>query len=212
MLADFSVQVKFLIGIFAILNPLGSIPIFLSLMAGRSSNEIRRTAFKTAVAVAVILIFSVWAGNGLLSFFGIGIPSFRIAGGLLLLIIAMAMFDARPGQVRQTQAEQAEAETKEDIAVVPLAIPLLAGPGAISLTIVDAHQAGGMLDKFVLSAGIVVIAIIVWLVLWLAEPIGKRLGTSGLNIATRVMGLLLAAMAVQFMADGLIALFPGLSH
>lgn len=212
MLADFSVQVKFLIGIFAILNPLGSIPIFLSLMAGRSSDEIRRTAFKTAVAVAVILIFSVWAGNGLLSFFGIGIPSFRIAGGLLLLIIAMAMFDARPGQVRQTQAEQAEAETKEDIAVVPLAIPLLAGPGAISLTIVDAHQAGGMLDKFVLSAGIVVIAIIVWLVLWLAEPIGKRLGTGGLNIATRVMGLLLAAMAVQFMADGLIALFPGLSH
>lgn len=210
--AAIAVQIKFLIGIFAILNPLGAIPIYLSIMAGRSTDEMRRTAFKTAVAVAVILIFSVWVGDGLLSFFGIGIPSFRIGGGLLLLVIAMAMFDARPGQARHTQAEHIEAEKKEDIAVVPLAMPLLAGPGAISLTIVDAHQAGGWTDKLFLSVGIVAIAVIVWAVLWLAEPIGKRLGTSGLNIATRVMGLLLAAMAVQFIADGLIAIFPGLSH
>ena len=209
--ATFSAQIKFLIGIFAILNPLGAIPIYLSIMAGRSTDELRRTAFKTAVAVAVILIFSVWAGDSLLSFFGIGIPSFRIGGGLLLLVIAMAMFDARPGQARHTQDEQIEAEKKEDIAVVPLAMPLLAGPGAISLTIVDAHQAGGWADKILLSIGIVAIAIIVWAVLWLAEPIGKRLGTAGMNIATRVMGLLLAAMAVQFIADGLVSLFPGLA-
>lgn len=212
LLAAISVQIKFLIGIFAILNPFGAIPIYLSLMAGRGSDEMRRTAFKTAIAVAVILIFSVWAGDGLLSFFGIGIPSFRIAGGLLMLIIAIAMFDARLGQARHTHAEQAEAVTKDDIAVVPLAIPLLAGPGAISLTIVDAHQAGNWPEKLIFSAGIVGIAIIVWIVLRLAEPIGKRLGTGGLNIATRVMGLLLAAMAVQFIADGMLSLFPGLSH
>lgn len=90
-------------------------------------------------------------------------------------------------------------------------MPLLAGPGAISLTIVDAHQAGGWTGKLLLSVGILAIAIIVWAVLWLAEPIGKRLGTAGMNIATRVMGLLLAAMAVQFIADGLITLFPGLA-
>lgn len=110
--AAFSVQIKFLIGIFAILNPLGVIPIYLSIMAGRSTEEMRRTAFKTAVAVAVILIFSVWAGDSLLSFFGIGIPSFRIGGGLLLLVIAMAMFDARQGQARHTQDEHLEAEKK----------------------------------------------------------------------------------------------------
>ncbi|MDE2118620.1 MAG: NAAT family transporter, partial [Betaproteobacteria bacterium] len=136
----------------------------------------------------------------------------RIAGGLLVLIIAIAMFDARTSTARHTDAEQAEAESKNDIAVVPLAIPLLAGPGAISLTIVDAHQAGSLPGKFVFCLGIAAVAVIVWLVLRLAEPIGQRLGTGGLNIATRVMGLILAAMAVQFMADGLLDLFPGLSH
>ena len=205
-------QLTFLIGIFAILNPLGTIPIFLGLMAGRSSEEMRRTAFKTAVAVAVILVFAVWAGESLLTFFGIGIPAFRIGGGILLLIIAIAMFDAKISMARHTPAEQVEAELKEDISVVPMAVPLLAGPGAISLTIVDAHQAMGWSGKLMLSGGIILIAIIVWAVLWLAEPIGKRLGTTGLNIATRLMGLLLAAMAVQLMAGGMLSLFPGLAH
>ena len=207
-----SEQFKFLIGIFAILNPLGAIPIYLSLMEGRGSEEMRKTAFKTAVAVAVILISSVWVGDSFLLFFGIGMPSFRIGGGLLLLIIAISMFGARISLVQHNHAEQVEAERKEDIAVVPLAIPLLAGPGAISLAIVDAHQAASWPDKFVFSAGIAAIALIVWAVLRLAEPIGKRLGTGGLNIATRIMGLILAAMAVQFIADGLLVLFPGLSH
>jgi multiple antibiotic resistance protein len=207
-----SEQFKFLIGIFAILNPLGAIPVYVSLMAGRGSDEMRRTAFKTATAVAVILIVSVWVGDSLLQFFGIGIPSFRIGGGLLLLIIAISMFGARISLVQHSRAEQVEAERKDDIAVVPLAIPLLAGPGAISLAIVDTHQAASWPDKLVFSGGIVVIAIIVWAVLRLAEPIGKRLGTAGLNIVTRIMGLVLAAMAVQFIADGLLVLFPGLSH
>ncbi len=205
-------QIKYLVGIFAILNPLGVIPVYLSLMADRSPEQMHRTALKTAIAVAIILILAVWAGDGLLTFFGIGVPAFRIAGGLLVLIIAIAMFDAKTSSARHTDAEQAEAELKNDIAVVPLAIPLLAGPGAISLAIVDAHQAGGFSGKLVFCLGIVAVAAFVWLVLRLAEPIGQRLGTGGLNIATRVMGLILAAMAVQFMADGMLELFPGLSH
>ena len=204
-------QTKYLIGIFAILNPLGTIPIYLSLMADRRPEVMHRTALKAAIAVAVILILAVWAGDGLLSFFGIGIPAFRIAGGLLVLIIAIAMFDARTSPARHTAAEQVEAEAKHDIAVVPLAIPLLAGPGAISLAIVDAHQAANLSGKLAFSLGIIGVAVIVWLVLRLAEPIGERLGTGGLNIATRVMGLILAAMAVQFMAEGMLELFPGLS-
>jgi multiple antibiotic resistance protein len=212
LLPVWSEQITYLVGIFAILNPLGTIPIYLSLMADRRPEEMHRTAFKASVAVAVILTLSVWWGDALLSFFGIGIPSFRIAGGLLVLIIAIAMFDARTSPARHTDAEQAEAEVKNDIAVVPLAIPLLAGPGAISLTIVDAHQVVSLTDKLVFSLGIVGVAAIVWVVLRLAEPIGQRLGTGGLNIATRVMGLILAAMAVQFMADGMLELFPGLSR
>ncbi|MDH4234395.1 MAG: NAAT family transporter [Gallionella sp.] len=205
-------QVKYLIGIFAILNPLGVIPIYLSIMGERSSDEMHRTAFKAAVAVAVILTLAVWVGDSLLSFFGIGIPAFRIAGGLLVLIIAIAMFGAKTSPVRHTDAEQVEAEAKNDIAVVPLAIPLLAGPGAISLTIVDAHQVASLAEKLLFSLGIIWVAGIVWLILRLAEPIGQRLGTGGLNIATRVMGLILAAMAVQFIADGMLELFPGLSR
>lgn len=205
-------QIKYLVGLFAILNPLGAIPIYLSLMADRRPEEMHRTALKASVAVAVILTLAVWVGGALLSFFGIGIPAFRIGGGLLVLLIAVAMFDAKTSPARHTDAEQAEAEAKNDIAVVPLAIPLLAGPGAISLTIVDAHQAGSWPDKLAFCLGIIGVSVIVWMVLRLAEPIGQRLGTGGLNIATRVMGLILAAMAVQFMADGILELFPGLSH
>jgi multiple antibiotic resistance protein len=205
-------HIKFLVGIFAILNPIGTIPIYLSLMAGRTSEEMHRTTFKASVAVAVILTVAVWAGDALLSFFGIGIPAFRIAGGLLVLLIAIAMFGAKTSPARHTDAEQLEAEAKVDISVVPLGIPLLAGPGAISLVIVDAHQAGSIMGKFAFNIGIVSVAAIAWVVLRLAEPIGRRLGTGGLNIATRVMGLILASMAVQFMADGMLDLFPGLSH
>ena len=205
-------QVKYLVGIFAILNPLGAIPIYLSMMTDRRPEVMHRTTLKASVAVAVILMLSVWTGDSLLSFFGIGIPAFRIGGGLLVLLIAVAMFGAKTSPARHTDAEQAEGEAKDDIAVVPLAIPLLAGPGAISLAIVDAHQAGNLPEKIMFSAGIVGVTVIVWLVLRLAEPIGRRLGTGGLNIATRVMGLILAAMAVQFIADGMLELFPGLSH
>lgn len=205
-------HVKFLVGIFAILNPFGTIPIYLSLMAGRTSHEMERTTFKASVAVAVILTIAVWAGDALLSFFGIGIPAFRIAGGLLVLLIAISMFGARTSPAQHTDAEQVEAEAKNDISVVPLAIPLLAGPGAISLAIVDANQAGNLADKLVFNLGILAVAGIVWVVLRMAEPIGKRLGTGGLNIATRVMGLILAAMAVQFIAEGMLVLFPGLAR
>ena len=212
MMPVWTEQVKFLVGIFAILNPLGAIPIYLSMMTDRRPEIMQRTAFKASVAVAVILVLAVWVGDGLLSFFGIGIPAFRIAGGLLVLFIAIAMFGAKTSPARHTDEEQAEGEAKDDIAVVPLAIPLLAGPGAISLAIVDAHQAGTWPGKLAFCLGIAGVSAIVWMVLRLAEPIGQRLGTGGLNIATRVMGLLLAAMAVQFMAEGMLELFPGLSH
>ncbi len=205
-------QIKFLVGLFAILNPLGAIPLFLSMSADRSGADLRHTSMKTAVAVVVILLLSIWVGDGLLGFFGIGIPAFRVAGGLLVLMIAIAMFHARTSPARHTLAESTEAESKTDISVVPLAIPLLAGPGAISLVIVDAHQAAGLVDKLSLSVSCVLTGGVVWLVLRMAEPIGARLGTAGLNIVTRVMGLILAAMAVQFMVDGLVVLLPGLAR
>lgn len=205
-------DIKNLVGVFAILNPLGAIPLFLSLTADKSVQEMRRIAAKTAAAVATILVLAVWLGEHLLQFFGIGVPAFRTAGGLLVLLIAIAMFHAKSTPARHTREEDVEAEAKEDIAVVPLAIPLLAGPGAISLVIVDAQKAAGTAGELMLSLGIIGVSLLVWGILRLAEPIGMRLGTAGLNIATRVMGLILAAMAIQFMAAGLVTLLPGLAR
>ena len=203
---------KDLVGMFAILNPVGAIPIYLTMTAHKSTGEMRHIAAKASIAVGGILIISIWAGDLLLQFFGIGMPAFRIASGLLVLLIAFSMFQAKISQAIHTHAEALEAEDKEGIAVVPLAIPLLAGPGAISLVIVNAEQMTYWTDKAIISLGSLFLAGIIWIILSLAVPLGKRLGTAGINIATRIMGLLLAAMAVQFIANGLIVLFPAWTH
>ena len=207
---DYSLYAKSLIGMFAILNPLGVIPIFLSMRGGRTEKQCHSISVMTALSVAIILITSTWGGDMILQFFGIGIPAFRTGGGLLILMMALSMLHAKPSPTRQAPGEAAEASKMDSIAVVPLAIPLLAGPGAISLAISDAHQASNITDKFILSAGILTIAACVWLALRLATPIGKLLGTTGLNVATRIMGLLLAAIGIQMLASGLVKLLPGL--
>jgi multiple antibiotic resistance protein len=209
--ADYALYAKALIGVLAIVNPLGAIPIFLALSSERPVAECNRIARTSAVAVAVILIISAWAGEAILGFFGIGIPAFRVGGGLLIVLMAINMMQAKHNHARQTPDEADEASDKENIAVVPLAIPLMAGPGAISLVIIDAHQATQWGDHFILSGGIILVAIAVWISLRLASPIGDKLGTTGLNIATRVMGLLLSAIGIQMLASGLTKLLPGLA-
>ncbi len=202
---------KDFIGIFAILNPLGAIPVYLSLTAHKSLNETQAIALKTGFAVAVILVIAIWAGNALLAFFGITMPAFRIASGLLVLLVAISMFHAKTSGAIHTDNEKIEALDKEDIAVVPLAIPLLAGPGTISLVIVNANQIENWLEKLVLTLGCIILAGLVALTLQLANKLATLMGTAGINIATRIMGLLLAAMAVQFMLLGLQEAFPALN-
>lgn len=208
---EYTLYAKAMVGMLAIVNPLGAVPIFLTLTEGRSSAECRQLAHRTAVSVAFILILCIWVGDLILNFFGIGIPAFRTGGGLLILLMAISMMHAKRSASRQTVEEADEADAKDDVAVVPLAIPLLAGPGTISLVIVDAHQADGSVGRIILSAAVILVAVAVWFALRLASPIGARLGITGLNIATRVMGLLLAAIAIQMIAAGLAALLPGLA-
>lgn len=202
---------KDFVGIFAILNPLGAIPVFLSMTAHKSEQEIRRIAIKTAIAVAVILVISIWAGSTVLQFFGITMPAFRIASGLLVLLVAISMFHAKSSGASHTHQETIEAAHKDDIAIVPLAIPLLAGPGAISLVIVIGNEMGHWLEKLLLTSGIFILASIVWLTFHMANRLGRSMGTAGINTATRIMGLLLAAMAVQFIILGMVDAFPGLT-
>lgn len=211
LLPEHAFYAKTLIGVLAIVNPLGAIPIFLSLCSDRTREESRQVAQTSAISVAVILIAAIWSGGTILSFFGIGIPAFSTGGGLLLLLMAIAMLNAKRSNAKQTPEEADEASNKENIAVVPLAIPLLAGPGAISMAIVGSHQVASLGGRMILSAGIIVIALIVWVALRLATPIGSKVGVTGLNIATRVMGLLVAAIGVQMLTYGLAKLLPGLA-
>jgi len=149
-------------------------------------------------------------GESLLRFFGISMASFRVGGGILVMLLAVAMFNAQLSGSKHTPEEAREAEHKADIAVVPLAIPLLSGPGAISTVIIYTDQASDWGHLGMLIAICLVVAVVVWITLRLAIPIGAALGKTGINIVTRIMGLILAAIAVEITASGLGMLFPGL--
>lgn len=196
--------------LFVIVDPIGAIPLFISYTRDQSTAERRVSARTAAIAVAAILLLSIFVGEDLLKLFGIGIPSFRVGGGILILLMAIAMLNARQGGARYTAEEGREGQEKDNIAVVPLAIPLLAGPGAISTTIIYAHNAYSLLDKTALVIAALLVAASVATALHLAERIANRLGRTGINIATRIMGLILTAVAVEFIAGGLIQLFPKL--
>ena len=164
-----------------------------------------------AITVFAVLAVAAFTGEALLQLIGASLPAFRVGGGLVLLLMALAMLNAQAGGVRQSQDEARELEAATLPGVVPLAIPLLAGPGAISTTIIAAER-GGIAHHVRSSCLHRVVCLVTWVALAPAHRIAARLGVTGLNIATRILGLLLAAMAVQTMAEGLKALFPGLAH
>lgn len=200
---------SFLVTLIAVLDPFIAIPFFLDLCAGRPEAERRRIARVASMTVMAILVGTAVSGEALLRFLGTSLSSFRIAGGLVLLLMALAMLQARPGNLRQTAEEANHSRDQEPPGIVPLAIPLLAGPGAIS-TVMIAVQHGGWQNQAAVIAAIVVVCLILWAMLRLAIPIGRLLGSNGFNVATRLLGLLLAAVAVESMAVGLKELFPGL--
>jgi len=201
---------RFLIGLIAILDPFIAVPIFLSLTANRSAAERLHTVKVVTVTVFAVLTGASIAGEAILQLMGGSLASFRVGGGLVLLLMALAMLNARTGDVRQTAQEASEMEQANGVGVVPLAIPLLAGPGAISTVIVASHG-GNLLHRLIVAACIALACAVLWLILRLAAPVGRRMGTTGLNIANRLLGLLLAAFAIESMATGLKALFPALA-
>lgn len=201
---------RFLVTLTAVLDPFLAVPIFLTLTASRSAAA--RVALVRAVAITVFGVLAATAllGDTILTLIGASLAAFRVGGGLVLLLMALAMLNARAGGLRQSEEEAAEVESGELSGVVPLAVPLLAGPGAISTTVIAA-QKGGTGHLAAIIACIAVVSLMTWIVLRAADAIGGRLGTTGLNIATRLLGLLLAALAIQTMAEGLKELFPGLA-
>ncbi len=210
-MTEWAVLFKITVALFAIVNPIGSVPIFISATDGWSREDRARTAKIVAITVFIVLSVSAFIGDKILNFFGISIPSFQVGGGILLMLIAISMMHAKQSGTRQTPEEAQTLAEREAIAIVPLSIPLLAGPGAISNMIIAAHQNSSFSGHLSLVVPVFIIAVIIWLVLRLSASISSQLGSIGINIVTRLMGLVLAAMAVEFVAHGLIGLFPRLS-
>ena len=197
---------KVFITLLALINPYGAIPMFLSLTADQSAHERRSTINTAAIATAIVIGVAALFGQGLLGVFGISIPSLQVGGGILLFILALNMFNAEPGRIRSTPEEQHEAAERSSIAVVPLTIPLLTGPGTVSTVIIPAERVEHWWDMLALLVIGAVIGGIVWVCFRMAGRISRFAGQTGLNIMTRLMGLVLAALAVEFVADGVRAL------
>lgn len=201
---------RFLVTLTAVLDPFLAIPIFIGATAGQDRAGQRRLADAIAVTVFVVLAGAALFGNGLLRIMGTSLPAFQVGGGLVLLLMALAMLNARAGEMRQTREEAEELRTGEVSGLVPLAVPLLAGPGAISTTII-AGEAGGLPHKALVVGCVGLVCALLWALLRTAHVVSDRISTTGLNVATRLLGLLLAAIAIQTMAEGLARLFPGLT-
>ena len=201
---------RYLVTLTAVLDPFLAIPIFVGVTAARDEAATRRLANVVTITVFLVLAGAALGGEAILRLMGASLPAFRVGGGLVLLLMALAMLNAKVGEMRQTRAEAAELESREVSGVVPLAVPLLAGPGAISTTIIAA-QTGSVAHLLALLVCIALVSALLWGMLRIAHAVGERMGTTGLNVATRLLGLILAAIAIETMADGLKELFPGLA-
>jgi multiple antibiotic resistance protein len=202
---------RFFIALFVILDPFAAVPIFLALTKSYSASERGRIANISAVTVLLVLVLAALSGEVILHTMGTSLASFRVGGGIVLLLMALAMLSGQTGAVRATPEEEAEAEDRNAIAVVPLAIPLMAGPGSISTAIIQMQRSDMEYHGLLVIVTIVLVCLLLWLVLRLASIIGKALGQIGLNIINRLFGLVLAAIAVEIMANGLRELFPVLA-
>ena len=207
---EWNEYLRMLTGLIAVVGPVSTVPLFLNFTENVQSQR-KRIAGTAALAVACILVVSVLAGTRILQLFNISIAGFRVAGGLLLLTIAFQMLEAKTPRVKRTPEEDQEAIDSTQVGVVPLALPLLAGPGAISTVVLFSQQSPELVHKLLLIALCLLVALLVWISFRLAPKIAKHLSQTSMNIVSRVMGLILAAMAVEFIVGGLRTLLPGLA-
>jgi multiple antibiotic resistance protein len=199
LLTDFLVS---LTAILFIVDPIGVVPIFLSMTAGDSNEKIRRTALRACIVAGALLIFFALFGGIIFKVFSVSLGAFRVAGGILLLMTALDMLRARASETRTSRPEEQEGAQKEDIALVPLAMPLLAGPGAIAAAMVLMSRGDTWISAVPVLLAIVLTFTVSYFVLRAAGLVQRVLKQSGVAILERVMGLILAAIAVQFIADG----------
>jgi multiple antibiotic resistance protein len=190
-----------------IVDPIAAVPSYLVVTQNESPVERRRTALRACVAMALMLVVFAAGGRFIFQAFGITLPAFRIAGGLILWLVALDMVRAKRS-TQESSEELSEGQAKEDVAVTPLAIPILAGPGAISTVMVLAGEVRSVAHGVVVYGAIVATAGVSYVTLRLGERLIALIGQTGIRVMTRIMGLLLAAVATQFILTGLRDAFP----
>ncbi len=211
-----AIEFKPLITLMAVVNPLACVPFFIHYTQGFSQAQRQRTILVSSFTTFAVIAASALLGLQILAFFGISLASFQVGGGMLLLTSALSMLNAQPAEARANADEVHDAETRAamgaSIAVVPLAIPLLTGPATMSTVVIYAEKAKTLLQLGTLVGYGVVIGLATALCFAMAPPIARVMGKTGINVMTRLMGLILAALAVEVMADGLHKLFPVLAQ
>ncbi len=201
---DLSFYIPAFVTLFVVIDPIGLTPLFVALTKGMSDRQRRMIAIRSVlVAFSILLLFGL-AGEAVLNFLGISMPAFRMAGGILLFLTALDMLFERRTERRQGQADTAQAEdASDDPSVFPLAIPLIGGPGAIASMILLTGQDSGVLHIAAVHGVMVLVLLIVLALFFLAAPLERLLGPTGITVVTRLLGMLLAALSVQFVIDGL---------
>ena len=188
--------------LFSIVDPLATVPIFLALTGKDDPKSQRRTAIRASVTAAVLMWLFAMLGTQIFRFFGITIPAFKLAGGALLFTMALEMMRAKHSAARSTAEEESEAQQKEDVGLIPLGVPLLSGPGAIATVMMWSSRATHYDEKIALFTSIGLLALVILLTLLFAPRFVRLFGKTGINIVTRIMGLILASTAAQFIIDG----------
>lgn len=198
------------VGVFTISNPIGNLPIYLSFTDGNRRQDLA-IARSAALTFVVALLLSTWIGNGLLEFFGISRGAFQIAGGVIVVLIGLSMLRSKTPPEHHDPESVSRDQNSDVKGVVPLGIPLLAGPGTLTVVIAD-PAAASLGGRLALSGVVLVLALVVYLIFAGGERLASRISTSALQVLTKVMGLLLTAIAVQMLISGLEAVFPSLAQ
>jgi multiple antibiotic resistance protein len=198
--------------IFTIVNPLGAIGPFLAMTARDDWAKKRSTAQRACILATIVLSLCTAVGGFLFQFLGITLPALKVAGGVLLFMVAVDMLNARESRSRQTEEEREEGALKEDIAIFPLGIPLLSGPGAMITSFILVDRAHTAVEHSFIYLSIIATMAICYFVLTQASRFAHFMGATGINVMSRLMGLVLAAIAAQFILNGLLEALPGLAR
>ncbi|MDD3468927.1 MAG: MarC family protein [Thermoguttaceae bacterium] len=199
--------IPFVVALIVVINPIGMLPVFYGLTDHLTTPERKRTARLTSFTIAVVLILSLLGGTAILRFFGIDIDSFRVGGGIYLLLLGLKMLRVESNGTKQTGSEIQE---NSGVAIVPLGMPILAGPATISTAVLYAQQAKSTQMMFTLVLGSVIASVLVWIILHIAGFFQDKMNPLVLTSISRIMGLLLTSLAVKFITVGLSRLLPGL--